>query len=87
MPTEDEWADADALAEDLHQEFTGKPAAKPAAQGLADMEKQLARLRRLRQQAEKCPGDAQERLHSVDREIADVQARIRAYKLQFEGRN
>ena len=86
MPTEDdEFADADELAE----EIIGKPIARSPEQGIADMETRLRSLQNSHDLTSKHTDSDQKFQHLVtlEREMADIKARIREYKAQLEGRN
>jgi hypothetical protein len=84
-PTDDEWVDAEMLAE----EMTGKVIAKSPQTGIADMEKRLRVLNQRREMVlQHADSESKsKRLRELERQIADAQARIKEYRTQLEGRN
>jgi hypothetical protein len=85
MPTDDEWADADELAE----EMIGKPFLRNPEQGIADMQKRLRSLQARHDLVSKqADSDLKfERMSDLQRQMTDLKLRIKEYEAQQQGRN
>jgi hypothetical protein len=84
MPTKEEWDDA----EDLVEEMLG-PAARTPEQGIADMNRRIARYEALHAQvnAEPYTPMQSDRLLSIERQIAQWRRNREEYEAQLKGRN
>lgn len=92
VPTDDEWAEADMLADETH----GKPMKRTALEGIRDMERRIASLLKRIHAAERFAHEDSEggfsesavrTIQSLTEELATARARLAEYKLQLEGRN
>lgn len=85
MPTDDEWADADELTE----EMLGKPFVRTPEQGVADMRRRIRSLQARLSVVVKHPDSVRkfQRISELERQIADLNLRIKEYEAQQQGRN
>lgn len=82
MPTDDEWAEADILADETH----GKPLKRPAAEGIRDMEALIISLRGRLDSLHPAARNTDAELQLI-REIREAEARLKEYQIQIQGRN
>ena len=88
MPDEDEWIDAEEIADDV-AEKSGQPIRRSPEQGIAVMQKRIYRLRGLHDQvaAEPASVNQAERLLSIMRDLLKAETRLKEYEIQLKGRN
>ena len=82
MPTDDEWAEADMMADEAH----GKPLKRTPEEGIRDMERRIAsttqRLRNLHPDAQNPEIELQ-----LIKELREAKARLKEYQIQLDERN
>lgn len=89
MPDKDEWAEADALADEVAKATTGQPLYRKPADGIKAMTERLRMLRgRLTELKHAVLTPARESaLHELEREIAEAERRLAEYTRLHESRN
>jgi hypothetical protein len=88
MKNEEEWMDADMMAENM----AGKPTPRTAEEGVKIMETRLRILREREDKIRIAEHFADEAMREnclieVGREIRDAQSQLKHYQTQMEGRN